>query len=103
MKSCCYQSCNVCHIYHEVCAAFICDVTETCKINGSCISTCACDDHFRFALHSDLFYFIIIDKAVIVYTVRYDVEMTSGEVYRDFRVSDVRRGPEFIPITVSPG
>ena len=82
MKSCSYQTCDVCHIYHEVCAAFVCDVTETCKINGSCVSTCACDDHFRFALHSNLFYFIVIDKAFIVYTVRYDVEVCSGEVYR---------------------
>ena len=82
MKSCCHQTCDMCHIYHQICTAFVCDLTETWKINGSRISTCTGNDHFRFALHRDLFYFVIINESFVVNSIRYDVEISTGKVDR---------------------
>ena len=32
MKSCCYKTCDVCHIYHQICTNLICDFTESLEI-----------------------------------------------------------------------
>ena len=72
-----YQTCDMCHVYHQESSYFICDLTETFKINLTAVSTCSCDDHFRFTLFRDALYFIIIDKSCVIYSVRYDMIIRS--------------------------
>ena len=48
MNACCNQTCNMRHIYHKHSAYFICNFTQTFKINDSCICTCTCNNHFWF-------------------------------------------------------
>ena len=81
MKSCCHQTCNMCHINHQVSTAFICDLTEPLKINDSGISAGSCHDQLRLILHRQLLDLIIIDIALIIDTIRYNVEIFSGEVH----------------------
>jgi len=82
MKSGCHKTCDVSHIYHKYCANFVRYFTEFLEINGSGISTCTCDNHFGLALQCDFTKLVVIDESVIIYTVRYDVEIFTGNVNR---------------------
>ena len=75
VKSGCYQTCDVCHIYHKDCANLICDLTEALEINRSRICRCTSYDHLWLAFLCDAEHLIIIDKSFVVDTVRYDVEI----------------------------
>ena len=46
------------------------------------VSTSSGNDHFRFALFSNPLYFIVINKTFIIYTIRNDVIISSGNVGR---------------------
>ena len=48
VQSCRHQSRNVRHIYHKICADFVRNLTETLKVNSSCISACARNDELGF-------------------------------------------------------
>ena len=80
MLSCCNKTSDMSHIYHEVSANLICNLAETLEINRSRISTCTCNDQLRLCLHCDLFELVIVDKSVVIYSVRNNVEIQTGEV-----------------------
>ncbi len=75
MKTCCNKSCDMSHIYHKDCSALVSYLSELCKIDCSCISRSSCDDHAGFALHCKFFECVIIYKAVIIDSVRTDIEL----------------------------
>ena len=77
MLSCCYKSGNVSHIYHQVSSYLISDLTETLKINGSCISAGTCHDQLRLCFFCFSFQLIIINKAFVIYSIRNNVKIQS--------------------------
>ena len=81
MLSCCYQTCDVCHIYHEVCTNLVCNLAETLKVDLSCVCTCTCKDQFRLMLYSQTLYLVVIEEALIVYTIGYNVKVKAGKVH----------------------
>ena len=82
MKSCSNKSCDVCDIYHQICSHLICDLTETLEINCSCISTCSCNDQFRFMFLRNTKHFIIIDHAVCIHSVMCYIKIFTGHINR---------------------
>ena len=80
MLSCCHKSCNMCHINHQICPYFICNLTEFLKINDPCISTCTCHDQLRSAFSGNTGNFFIIDHTVIIYSIIYRLEVGSGHI-----------------------
>ena len=56
-----YQAGNVSHIYHEVSATGVGNLTETLEINDSRISAGAADNHFWFHFHGLFHYLVIIN------------------------------------------
>ena len=75
MKSGSNKPCNVCHVYHKHCANLIRNLTETFEINCSRICRCTSYDHLRLAFLRNAEYLIIINKTIIINTVRYDIEI----------------------------
>ena len=69
MLACCYQTCDVCHIYHEVCTNLVCNLAETLKVDLSCVCTCTCKDQFWLVLNCQTLYLVVIEEAFIVNTV----------------------------------
>ena len=82
MKSCCHETCNVCHIYKKDCANFVSDLPKFLEIDRSCICGGTCDDHLRLALLCDRHNIIIVDHTVIIHAVRYNIEIGSGKIDR---------------------
>ncbi len=76
------KTCDMSHINHEDGTHFIGDLTETLEVDGSGISGSACNDELRTALLGNSQYFVIIDVTVFVNTVRYAIEIGTGEVDR---------------------
>ena len=77
MKPRCNKTCDVRHIYHKICTAGICDLTEFSKIDGSCICACPCDNKTWFVCHCKFHNIIIIDEPVIINAVRHDIKICS--------------------------
>ena len=82
MQSCCYQTCNVCNICHQICSYLISNLTEFLEINRSGISACSRNNHLRLLSQCDLPHIIIIDKAFIIDSIRYDVKIFTGNIHR---------------------
>ena len=82
MQPCGYQSCDVRHIYHKHRIHFICDLTEFLKVNGTCICRCTCNNHLWLAFQCNLSYFIIVNKSLIVDSIRYHMEIRTGKIHR---------------------
>ena len=81
MLACSYETCDVSHIYHEVCAYLLGDLSECREVDDSCISGCSCEDQLRLILESFLSDVFHVDAAVVVYIVRNDVVELTTEVY----------------------
>ena len=82
MKTCCHQSGDVSHIHHEHCAHLVSHFPEFLKVDGAGICGGTCNDHLGLSLQSDPAQLIIIDKAVIIYAVRNDLEIFTGHIHR---------------------
>ena len=77
MLSSCYKTCNVGHIYHQISTYLVSNLTETLKINGSCISAGTCHDQLWLCLFCFSLQLIIIDKAFVIYSIRNNVKIQS--------------------------
>ena len=62
---------NMRHIYHKHCTNFITYFSKPLKIYGSCIGTSTRNNHLGFAFQSQLSHFVVIQKAVVIYPIRY--------------------------------
>ena len=82
MLSCCHKPCNMSHIYHQIGANLICNLTKTFKINRPGISAGSCQNHLRLMLYSKTFYLIIINKSLIIHAVGNNIKIHAREVYR---------------------
>ena len=80
MKSCCYKTCNMSHIYHKYSTYLIGNFPELLKIYCSCISTCACYNHLRLTFKCKSSHLIIIKVSVLIYTVWYYMEVLSRHI-----------------------
>ena len=68
----CNKSCDVSHIYHEICTNFFSDLRDTLIVDQSGIRTCTCNNHLRFVLFCDLLQLIIINQLSLrIHTVEY--------------------------------
>ena len=81
MKTCGYQSCDMCHVYHQYSTYFICHFSEFLKINGSCISAGTCNDHLRLTFQSQFSHSVIIQETIIIYTIRYYLKIFTGYIH----------------------
>lgn len=52
-------------------------LTETLEINGSCISRCTCNDHLRMTFFCKALHLIIINKPLIIHTIRNNMEIST--------------------------
>ena len=75
VKTGCYQTSDMSHIDHQVCAYFVCNFTETFEINLSCIGTCTCNDQLRFCFQCNALYLFVINHAIVIDTIRHNVEI----------------------------
>ena len=82
MKPCGNQAGDMGHVHHQAGSHFIGSLSESLEVNGSCISGGPCNNHFRLAFSGNLFHFIIIDKAVVIHAVGYDIKIFSGHIHR---------------------
>ena len=82
MESCRNESRDVRHIYHQICAYLIGDLSEACEIYYSRIRACSCEDKLRLALERKLAYLVVVDGLCVVrYTVGNDIEVLTRDVY----------------------
>ena len=71
------------HIYHQVSADLVGDLTETLEVNDTRISGRAADDHLRLAFLRGLKHLIIVDPMGLgVYAVADDVEVLAADIHR---------------------
>ena len=87
MKSGCYQTCDVCHIYHKNCANLICNLTETLEIDCSRICRCTGYDELRLverASKSDL-----DEKLVAHYLEIAKANKPNFSTFSDDRIADL--------------
>ena len=70
------------YIHHQHRAAGICRLPELREIYGPCIRRSACHYEFRLALLSYAPHLIIINEALVIYSVRHAVEILAAEIYR---------------------
>ena len=82
MITACHKTCDVSHIYHQVSAYHIRDLTEALEIDLARICACTRDDELGIALLRDALHLVVIDETVVIDTVRNDVKVRSGEVHR---------------------
>ena len=73
VQSRCHKSCNVCHIYKQICPDLLCDIFKDIKPDLSWICRCACNDHLWFAFLCGLTDLIIIQISVVVHIVWYEM------------------------------
>ena len=60
MKTCCHQSCDMCHIHHQYGTHFVCHFTEFLEINGSGIRRSTGNDHLRLAFQCQFSHSVVI-------------------------------------------
>ena len=82
MKSCCDQTCNMSHIYHQISPHLVCNLTEFLKIYHSGVGACSRNDQLRPALFRDPSNFLVIDHAFLIDTIRCDLKIFSGHIDR---------------------
>ena len=81
MKSCSNEACDVSHIYEEVCADFISDLSELLEVDDPGVSGSTCNDYLRLALKSLGSDRIVIEHlCLLVYLVELRVICSSGNV-----------------------
>ena len=73
---------DVRHIDHEISADGIGDLAELLEIDDPCIGTGTGYDQFRMTFVCDPSDFFVIDHAVIVYAIRYNVKICTGKICR---------------------
>ena len=81
MLACSYETCDMSHVYHEVCSDFLCDLCECREVDDSCVSGCSCEDQLRLELKSFLSDIFHIDAAVFVHIIGNHVIQLAAEVY----------------------
>ena len=82
MKTCSHETSDVRHIHHQICSDFIRDLAKPLEINGACIGAGAGNDHLRLTFLRDLKNFIVIDHALIVNAVWYNIKIFSRHIDR---------------------
>ena len=70
----------MCHIHHQIRTDFIGDLAELLEIDDPCIGTGTGYDQFRMTFVCDPSDFFVIDHAVIVYAIRYNVKICTGKI-----------------------
>ena len=75
MQSGSYQTCDVCHIDKQNRAHFVSDLAELLEIDRARIRRCTCNDHLGLALFGNRHDIIIVDHALIIDTIRNDIEI----------------------------
>ena len=82
MQTCSNKTCDVRHIYHEVCADFLSYLGNSLEINDPWVCRSTCNDKLRLVLLSQLFEVVIIDETVICKTVWNELIVLSAHVDR---------------------
>ena len=67
--SCCHQTADVGHIYHEKGSNLISYFSETLVINDPAVGAGTCNDKFGLVLYCQSLGFIVIYKSVLIYTI----------------------------------
>ena len=67
-------------VYHEDRAAGIGSFPELLEIDGPAVCGSAGDDHLRLCLDRKSLKLIVVDKAVVVHTVRYNIEIGARDI-----------------------
>ena len=67
-------------IRHQVSAAFIGDLTESLKVDGSCVCAGSANDQLGLAFHRNALNLVIIDIAVGINTVGNALIVHSGNI-----------------------
>ena len=76
-----YETRDMSHIYHKICADFVRDLSESLEIYNSGISACARKYQLGFALFSQSFDLVVIDKAgLFVNEIRYDIKIFTAYI-----------------------
>ena len=60
VQSCRNKPCDVRHIHHQICADFVGNLAEACKVDHARIGTCACNDNLGFVLQCNAFHFVVV-------------------------------------------
>ena len=82
MHTCGNKSCDVRNVNHHICTDLITYLSDTLKINSSCICTGTRKNHLGFTLHSDPFHFIVIYESVLIYSVMNTVKVFTRNIDR---------------------
>ena len=75
-----YKTCNMSNIHHQISACFIGDLTESLEIDGAGIRTGTCDDQLRMILEGKSSDLVIIDKAIVIYSIGDHMKIFPGHV-----------------------
>ena len=87
-----YQTCDMSHIDHEVRAIIYIKRNKiielyrlnyfinSFKINNSTICTCSCKNQFRFIISDFVFKVFVIDKAIFVYVVKFNIVKFTAKI-----------------------
>ena len=81
MQSCRHKTGDMSHIHHKHSSCLIGHLAKNLKIDGTGIGGGPRNDHPGPGLQRRLPKFIIIDKALVVNTVRYNVKIFSGHIH----------------------
>ena len=77
MLSACHKTGNMSHIHHKICSRLVCNLTELLKINGAGIGTGTCDDHFGLTFQRNPANLVIVQDAVIIYSIGNRMEIST--------------------------
>ncbi len=81
MLTCGNKTRDVRHIYHEICAYCLCYGRKLLKVDGSGVSARARYYELWLALVSLLVQRFVVDEALVVHAVGYEVEVLARKVY----------------------
>ena len=75
MLSCCHQTGNMSHIYHQAGSHFVCHFAKPFKINPSGISAGPCHNQLRLIGNRNFLQLIIINISLIINPIRHNVKI----------------------------
>ena len=70
------------HIHHQVRAHLIRHLAEALEINGSGVRAGARYDQLGFGFQGNALQLVVVDIALVVHAVGYDMKVQSGKVHR---------------------
>ena len=81
VKSCSNKACNVCHIYEEISADFISDLSELLEIDDPRICGSACNDDLRLNFESSLTDSLIVEHLCLgIYLIELGFICSAGDI-----------------------